>query len=393
MKTVILKKNEHRRIRAGHAWVFSNEVDTQKCPLRNYSPGDRVEFQNSIGDFLAIGYVNPKSLIFGRVLSRRQTEIIDHDFFRCRIIQALNIRDRLFPDDPYYRMIYGESDGLPGLVVDRYGTTLVAQITTAGMEILKNVIQDILLALLCPHGILWKNDGAVREQEGLHRLTDHYGEVPSIGEVWENRLHFHFPFQEGQKTGWFFDQRLNRARFATYCHNRTVLDVFSYVGAGGINAACQGAQAVLCVDISTQALEHVLINAKINHVSDRVNVLAGDAFQVLKDFEREGRFFDCIILDPPALIKRQKDLAAGTEAYLRLNILALRLLPPGGVLMSCSCSHHLSSENLLNILRIAGLKTERKLRVLEFGHQGPDHPVHPAMPETQYLKTFIVMAF
>ncbi|HSC47932.1 MAG TPA: class I SAM-dependent rRNA methyltransferase [Gammaproteobacteria bacterium] len=386
LPTLILKKNEDRRLRAGHLWVFSNEVDTTRSPLQGFTPGEAVEIQAASGQPLGSGYVNPNSLICARILSRDPEHPPGRSLLVHRLNQALALRERLYRE-PYYRLVFGESDGLPGLVVDRYGEVLVAQITTAGMERMKEDIVATLVKVLKPAAVLFRNDVGIRELEGLPLYVETaLGAVPETVTVVEHGLRFEVPLSGGQKTGWFFDQHDNRARLFRYVKGLRVLDVFSYVGAWGIQAAAHGADEVTCVDSSATALEWVARNAATNQV--KVGAREADAFDALKALKEAGEKFDLVVLDPPAFVKRRKDLAKGREAYRRLNQLAMQLLPRDGLLISCSCSYHMPAEELLAGVQSAARHLGREAQLLEQGMQSPDHPVHPAIPETAYLKAF-----
>ncbi|HEU0016406.1 MAG TPA: class I SAM-dependent rRNA methyltransferase [Longimicrobium sp.] len=382
-----LRKNEDRRLRAGHLWVFSNEVDVDQTPLTAFQPGEPAEVQDARGAPLGTAYVNPRSLIAARLVSRQRNRPLDRDLLARRLARALALRESLFPR-PFYRLAFGESDGLPGLVVDRFGDHLVAQVTTAGME---RVTEDVLAALdetLRPAGVLLRNDTSGRALEGLESYVRvGMGEVPEVLPLEENGVRFEAPVG-GQKTGWFYDHRMNRLRLASYARGRRVLDVFSYIGGWGVQAAAAGAAQVVCVDASAPALEAVGRNAALNGVEDRVATRKGDAFHVLQALAADGERFGVVVLDPPAFIKRRKDQKAGEEAYRRANQLAMELLEPDGILVSASCSYHLHREALQDAMLRASRRLGRELQVLEEGHQGPDHPVHPAIPETAYLKAF-----
>ena len=378
-----LKRNEDRRLLAGHLWVFSNEVDPAHTSLGRFSPGDLVRVLAHNDRPLGLAYVNPGSLICARLLETWKAP--DAHWFGERIRRALALRERLYAA-PYYRLVHGEADGLPGLVVDRYGATCVVQIGTAGMERLRPQIQEALFAALPLDALVFKNDGGGRELEGLPSYVESIGtglEDPAA--VVEDGLTFRAPLREGQKTGWFFDQAANRRAMCRYVRaGARVLDVFSYVGAWGVRAARAGAGDVLCVDSSARALELAEANARSNgHV---VRTRRGDAFDVLAALAAEGARFDLVVVDPPAFAKRKKDRPKAQAAYRRLNQAAMQLLDPGGVLISCSCSHHLSAEDLQDAIAKAARSTRRHLQILETGGQGPDHPVHPAIPETRYLK-------
>lgn len=389
LTTIQLRKNEDRRLRGGHLWVYSNEVDTAVTPLRGLTPGQGVRVVNHQGRCIGTGYINPNSLICIRLMAGPAEHPYDPRLLRQRLVRALELRERHF-EHPYYRLVFGEGDGLPGLVVDRYGDALVCQFNTCGIDLARDVIIESLRELLTPTGILLRNDSPVRLAEGLPTEVEvAYGHLPEQTEIRENDVRFLMPLTGGQKTGWYFDHRDNRRRALRYVPDARVLDCFSYQGAWGIQAAVAGASQVSCVDASELALARVTANAELNHVSERVETHAGDAFKLLKQFAQDGREFDVVILDPPAFVKRRKDMDAGLEAYQRLNHLALGLLPPGGILVSASCSSHVEPTSFLNTLRQASARSQRRLQILEQGHQGIDHPIHPAIPETDYLKCLV----
>jgi 23S rRNA (cytosine1962-C5)-methyltransferase len=385
LPVLALKRNEDRRLRAGHLWVYSNEVDIRKSPLTAFAPGAAVVIQSATGKALGAGYVNPHSLICARILSRRPRAPFDTAFFLRRLESALALREALYAA-PFYRLVFGEGDALPGLVIDRYGDVCVVQITTAGMEALREVILGALQQLLAPVGILLLNDSPVRVLEGLAQENEIIGSVPDSLELEEGGARFRVQLGSGQKTGWFYDQRSNRLAMHKYVRGKRVLDVFSYIGAWGIQAAVAGAADVHCVDASAAALDGLQYNAMASGVSDRVHVTGGDAFEVLRGLHGGGHTWDVIVVDPPAFIKRRKDIRSGEQGYLRLNRLALQLLAPGGILISCSCSMHLAEARLQSIVHQAANQQGRRLQILERGFQAPDHPVHPAIPETAYLK-------
>ena len=382
-----LKKNEERRIRAGHLWVFSNEVNTKETPFEQYQPGQLVDVQASNGKSLGLAYVNPASLICARMMSRDPKYPPDQSLLVHRIKVALSLRETYF-DKPYYRLVYGESDFLPGLVVDRYGEILVVQISTAGMEVMKNEIVAALDKVLRPSGILLRNDSSAREREGLPSYVEAVlGDVPEVVQLEDSGVAYQTSVHTGQKTGWYYDQRLNREALAHFVKGKRVLDVFSYIGAWGVKAAVEGAKEVICVDASALALEQVGINAELNNVADRMSGLQGDAFDVLKSLRLDKERFDVVVVDPPAFIKRKKDYQEGREAYRRINQLAMQVLAKDGILVAGSCSHHMPRQELQKTLLQSARHLDRNMQVLLQGYQGPDHPVHPAIPETEYLKT------
>jgi 23S rRNA (cytosine1962-C5)-methyltransferase len=384
-RVLMLKRGEERRLAAGHLWVFSNEVDTARTPLTAFQPGELAQLRTHRGAFLGHVYVNPHALICARILSRLADEPVDAALIERRLRSALALRERLGADR-CYRWVFGESDGLPGLVLDRYGELIVGQIATAGMERLKQTVVAAVRTVLDPAALFWKNDSAARELEHLPQGTETaFGEVPPEVQVVEAGLTFNAPLAGGQKTGWFYDQSANRARLGRYVtRGARVLDVCSYVGAWGIGALRQGAGHATCVDASQTALEFAEANAARNGL--RLEPLRADAFDALKALGERGERFDVVILDPPAFIKRKKDLPQGQAAYRKLNQLALALLAEEGLLVSCSCSYHLAVEELIAAVQAAARHSGRGVQILEIAGQSPDHPVHPAIPETRYLK-------
>lgn len=383
-----LKKSEDKRLRAGHLWIYSNEIDTQVTPLKQFSAGECVTLENNQGKPLASAYVNPNSLICARVYSRNPEQQLDQELITQRLQQAMAWRTRVY-DKPFYRLCYGESDFLPGVVIDRYGDYCSVQLTTAGAERTKQAIGSALQALLSPNGIVLRNDTAARELEGLDNYTEViHGTVPDEILIEENQTGFYALPLTGQKTGWFYDHRSNRKLLQDYAKNKSVLDVFSYSGAWGMAALNAGAVQATFVDASAVALDYVTQHAQLNGFTDRIETHKGDAFEVLANLQQTGARFDIVVVDPPAFVKRRKDLTAGLRAYYEINRLALSLLNPDGLLVSASCSYHVSADDLLNEVRKAALQTQWDLQVIAQGHQAQDHPVHPAMPETRYIKAF-----
>ena len=316
-----LKRSEERRLQSGHLWIYSNEVNSQETPLQGFQAGDQVRVESSGGKALGIAYVNPQSLICARLVSRN-AQRLDAALLLQRLQQALTLRRQLFKE-PYYRLVYGESDLLPGLVVDRFGNHLTVQLNTAGMDRVKEQVLDALQQLLNPESILLRNDSAMRTLEGLPReIVAAYGLGPKVVQLLENGVPMLAPLHDGQKTGWFYDQRPNRAWLRNFAPGKRVLDVFSYVGGFGVQAAVFGAKEVLAVDASRPALEMAEENAELNGVGNIFNSIEGDAFAVLKGLREEGERFDLVVVDPPAFIKRKKDHKEGLQAYHRINELA-----------------------------------------------------------------------
>lgn len=383
-----LKKGEERRLRAGHLWLYSNEIDVAATPLTGFEAGEQVEVQSATGKVIGNGYVNPNTLIAARLVSRDSRYRLDQSLITHRLKVALSIRQRLFAH-PCYRLVHGESDGLPGLVVDRFGDVLSVQITTAGMERVRGALIAALEKVVKPSAILLKNDTPARTVEGLEQKVESVlGEAPERVVLEENGVRFEAPLLQGQKTGWYYDHRISRQRMQQYVAGLRVLDLFSYIGGWGVQAAAAGASEVICVDASETFLEQVHHNAALNRVTDQVATLHGDVFDALKELRNAREQFDLIIVDPPAFIKRKKDQKSGLQGYRRVNELAMRLLNRDGLLVSASCSHHLKRDQLKSLLLASSRHIDRNLVLLEEGHQGPDHPLHPAIPETEYIKTF-----
>lgn len=376
-----------RRVRLGHAWVFSNEVDIARSALTAFSPGDLTIVRDAYGKPVGTAYINPGALICARILTSDAKALIDRDWWIARIRRAVELRDRVYAT-PHYRAVYGESDGCPGLVVDRYGDVLVAQLNTAGVVKMRAEIVEALQAVVNPRGILLRSAGSVRQIEGIDEFDEAVGDVPDAADVEEDNAVFSAPLRKGQKTGYFFDQRDNRTRLGRYVRGKRVLDMYSYIGSWGVRAARFGAASVTCSDSSQLALDYARENAQRNGV--RIETQLGDAIEVLTAFAIEKVRFEVVIVDPPALIKRRKDVAAGQSHYERLNRLAFNVLEPDGILISCSCSHHLEPAMLQRAMLGAAKDAGRRPQILEKHAHAPDHPIHPAMPETEYLKAFFV---
>ncbi|MBX2857683.1 MAG: class I SAM-dependent rRNA methyltransferase [Cellvibrionaceae bacterium] len=382
---LFLKSQHDRRIRKGHLWVYSNEVDSKKSPLNNFAVGEQVVLTGASGQALGLAVVNPNNLICARLVSRSLNVRLGESLFKKRIQEALSLRQAIF-DAPYYRLLFGDADFLPGVVADRFGDYVVLQIASAAMEQHKQSLLQALQAVLGCRGVLLRNDHAARQLENLPLYSEVVGDLPEQLELIENGVQFRVPSRDGQKTGWFYDHRCNRAMLAQWVSGKRVLDVFSYVGGWGVQLAKAGAKRVTCVDSSATALSYVEQNAELNACDDRMEAIEGSALEVLKFLIEEQEKFDVVVLDPPAFIKRKKDQKSGEAAYRHINELAIRLLQPGGLLLSASCSMQLPAASLQDIVRGAAMHLDRKCQLVYCGGQGPDHPVHPAIPETNYLK-------
>ncbi len=381
-----LKRHEDKRIRGGHAWVFFQRDRHGRDAAGGNCPGAAVVVLDHKGQFLGHALANPHALICARIMSRDPDQTIGRELFAARLRNALALRER-YCGGQHYRLVYGESDGLPGLVVDRFGDVLVGQIATLAMEQRRELLEEVLREAVLPRLIVWKNDTGARDAlEALpHEQRCDSGELPPVVEIMEQGLSFTAPLATGQKTGWFYDQTANRALLRGLLKpGQSVLDVCSYVGGWAISALAAGAASALCVDSSAGALEAADANATRNGL--RLETRRGDAFDVLAALHAEGRRFDVLVVDPPAFVKRRKDLPKGEAAYRKLNQLALQLATDEALLVSCSCSWHLPAERLPELLQSAAAHAGRTLAIIAQGGQSPDHPVHPAMPETRYLK-------
>jgi len=388
---IVLRRKEDRRLRGGHLWVFSNEVDIHTSPLTDFNPGDRADVVDHAGKPLGTALVNPHSLICARLISRKPGVNPTAGWFQKRLQRALGLRrmqHRGQNGSDCYRLVHGEADGLPGLIVDRYGDVLVGQLNTAGMDLRRAEIEQALVALLEPRGILWRNDSQVRKLEGLPLETiEGPGEVSDSVCVTEGELRFTIDLAPGQKTGWYFDQVANRERTAPLlgaCPR--VLDLYCYQGAWGVAAARAGAEKVVCVDSSEAAVAAIDRHAEANGVADRVEAVQANAERYMDSLLEDKARFDAVIVDPPAFAPRAKDVRQALKAYRRLNEKALRLLDSGGLLISMTCSAHIQEDRYEAVLLQAARHIDRDLQILMRLEQGPDHPVHPAIPETRYLK-------
>ncbi len=385
MKTVKLKKKEDRRILRGHPWIFSNELERM---TETHAPGDIVDVLDNAGSFIGRGYINPHSLIAVRILTREQEEI-DVNFFRRKITAARALRTMLGFGDSF-RAVFSEGDGLPGLIVDKYADTLVVQSSTAGID---RLLDDILSALkeeYSPRTIVIRNDVASREHEGLAQEKKVvFGSLSGPVVIEESGVKYQVDVFEGQKTGFFFDQRENRQALKDLVNGRRVLDCFSYTGAWSLNAARFGASEVIGIDSSAKAVELATANASLNSLSVRFK--AADVFEELRALEKQQERFGCIILDPPAFVKSRAKVREGLKGYKEINLRAMRLLEQGGVLVTCSCSHHVDWDLFTEMLIGAAYSAGRSVRLLEMRSQARDHPMLLAAPETQYLKCAVLI--
>ncbi len=390
MLTIRLKRGEERRLRNGHPWVFSNEIAETSGERE---AGTAAEICDAGGAYLGTGYYNPHSLIAARILSRQREDIDSPEFFRQRFEQALAYRRAIYPDLTSFRLVHGEGDALPGLVVDKYGDYLSLQLLTSGMERRRGLIVDALRELLGPSGIVARNDVAVRSLEGLAEGVEVLdGHLPDAVEMEEHGLRFRVDLLAGQKTGHFLDQKDNHLLLREIVPEKEVLDCFSYSGSWGVHAAFFGARRTTCVDISPRAVALARENARLNDVDEVMEFEAVDAFERLRSLKGEGRRFDVIVMDPPAFVKSKKTLREAEKGYLTINRRAMELLRPGGYLITCSCSFHMGREAFRELLTRAAVQAGRGMRLITARTQAPDHPILLAVPETEYLKCVVLRA-
>lgn len=383
--SILLKKKTADAVAAGYPWVFKSDVEMNSA-LELAEPGALARFCDTRGRALASGYINPGSTLFGRVLSMQPKEAIDELFFTRRFGHALGKREALF-DVPYYRLIHSEGDHLPGLIVDRFDDVWVCQTGTAGMEQLKPVWISALISLFSPRAVIFRDDISARRKEGLPLCITTHGDVPAMPvEVIEHQTRYLADVLEGQKTGWFYDQRANRQLVAKHCAGKTVIDLYSHSGGFGLAAAAAGAAQVTMVDASRLALELSEKTAVLNQVRDRCDWIEGDIFELLPAWVEEKRSYDVVIADPPAFIKDKKHKMSGLKGYEKLARLCAPLVKPGGHLFIASCSHHASPPEFRRAVD-AGLKQAGiHFRHLATTGADRDHPIHPQLAENEYLK-------
>ena len=384
---VCLRRGEDARIRAGADWIYDNELDWADDICRT---GDVVDVLDSRMRFVARGFFSLTSKIAVRVLTRDEQTEIDEAFFRARLEAAIEFRRRLGFDNSF-RAVFGESDGLPGLTVDKYGDFLSFQIVSAGMEQRKDLIVRLLAELLRPEGIYERDELAVREKEGLAQQSGCvYGSVPERHIVREHDANMYVSIPNGQKTGHFLDQQENRGRIRPYCTGADVLDLCCCTGGFSVHAALYGAKSVEAVDVSESALALVRENAALNGVGDKISTTCANVFDLARAYAAEGRQFDLVICDPPAFAKSRQALPGALRGYKELNLRAIQMTRPGGILVSCSCSQFLTPELMLRTLRDAAGDSGRRVRLLETLMQSRDHPASLTDEASLYLKGYIL---
>lgn len=382
---IYLKKNHDKRVKSSHPWVYSNEIE--KIVPASPEAGSLAKFFAFDGSFLGCGYYNKHSLIAGRILSFKNGVKIDADFFIEKIKAAFSWRSQIF-EAPFYRLIHAEGDGLAGLVIDRFDNIFVCQITTAGMEKMSEFIIAALKFLFVNPVIIFRNDTASRQLEGLpSEVKIVEGNLEQENIVIENGLKFYFDPINGQKTGWFFDQRENRKSVAQLALNKDVLDVYCYNGGFGINCAKNQAKSVTFIDSSAPALEKVKENVSLNDIKIPCNYLASSAFDELEKLQNLGKKFGLVMLDPPAFIKSKKDFFSGVKGYEKLVKLGAALVEDGGFLFLASCSHNINLEELISASILGIRKAGREGRIIRKGGAGYDHPINACLNENEYLKS------
>ena len=389
MATAILRAGREKRVYSRHPWIFKSDIEDV---VGNPEPGSVLNVKTCKGRFLAKAFYNPLSQIALRVLSYHDEEI-GREFIFQRIHEAIEYR-RSFADMHSCRLVFAESDRLPALIVDAFGSILVVQCLALGMERFKKDIIEALVNEIHPQGIWERNDVPVRKLEGLDMTTGLlYGEVPDFVEIQENNIRFLVDVKHGQKTGYFLDQKENRAAIAPFVRDKKVLDCFTHTGSFALHAGHYGAENVCGVDISAYACKFAAENAELNKLSDRVRFVEANAFDLLAEKSRSGEKYDVIILDPPAFTKTRSMVENAIRGYKEINLRAMKMISPGGYLITCSCSQHVLPDAFRQMVLNASADARVSLRQVEFRTQGKDHPILPAAPETEYLKCGIYQVF
>lgn len=387
MATVFLKPGKDERVRAGYLWIFAGEIARIDGPIPD---GGIVDVRAFRGQWVGRGFLNRASALTVRLLTQAHEEI-DEAFFRRRVQRALAYRHRLLGSLPAFRVVYGEADGLPGLIVDRYGDVVVMQALALGMDARKSLLIELLVELLRPTAIYERDDAPVRRLEGLPVAAGWiWGEADPVVEIEEGRARLLVDVARGQKTGFFLDQRENRLVVAELCHGATVLDAFCYTGAFALQAALANAAHVTAIDVSEDAIALARRNAEQNDVAARCAFAIANAFDELRRLVSAHAQFDVVILDPPPFARTQAAVSRALAGYKEINLRAMKLLRPGGILVTCSCSHHVGEAELLAIAASAAGDAHRAVRLVESRSQSRDHPVHLAMPETRYLTCLVL---
>jgi 23S rRNA (cytosine1962-C5)-methyltransferase len=387
MPYITLKKNKEKRILSGHPWIYQREIEKKEG---DFLDGDVISVKDSRNRFLGQGLINTKSQITVRLLSDKD-EKIDKSFFKQRIEAAINYRNNFLHGTNTYRLVFSEGDFLPGLIIDNYNGNLVIQTLTLGMDKRKKIIIEILLELIQPKCIYERNDISVREKEGLPQqkgILFETGREEIICNIYG--IKFKVDIENGQKTGLYLDQKENYLLLKDIVKNKTVLDCFSYNGGFSLASAFFGAKHVLGIDSSETAIEMCKLNSKLNGVENICSWQKGDVFEILKSKSDNKESYDVVILDPPSFTKRRETISSALKGYKEINFRALKLIPKDGFLVTCTCSHHISYSLFKEMLISSAEDAGRKLRLIEYRPQSKDHPILPAVPETEYLKCFIL---
>lgn len=388
---VTLKKGEGRTLKAGGAWIYDNEIDSI---LGSFENGDIVIVHDFDGYFMGYGFINTHSKITVRMMSRYKEHPVTEDLLRARLQAAWDYRKQVV-DTGSCRIVFGEADWLPGLVIDKFSDVLVVESLALGIDRLKPLLLSMLVDILKEdnvtiRGIYERSDAKVREQEGLPRYKGFIGEpFDTKVEIVENGVKYIVDVQDGQKTGFFLDQKNNRAAIHKICKDKKVLDCFTHTGSFALNAGIAGASSVLGVDASELGIAQARENAHLNHLEDRVTFTCADVFDLLPALEAEGEKFDVVILDPPAFTKSRQATKNAVKGYREINLRGLKLVKDGGFLATCSCSHFMDPELFAKTIREAARGAHKRLRQVEFHTQAPDHPILWAAEESYYLKFYI----
>lgn len=391
MTKVILHQGKQKRVAGGHPWIYRTEI---KEIMGDFSPGDIVDVYDFRDRFIGRGYINPASQITIRILTRNLEEAIDEEFFRKRILAAWEYRQKVVKDTNAYRVIFGEADFLPALIVDKFGDYLSVQTLALGIDVHKETIFKLLREIINPKGIYERNDVSVRKLEGLPYITGFIGEPFETGvAIRENGIRFVVDLEGGQKTGYFLDQRENRMALQGLVKDARVLDCFCHTGTFAMYAAKYGAREVLGLDIAAPALEVAKANAELNGFSNICSFQEGNSFDVLRSMEKAGEKFDVVILDPPAFTKSRQAIQGAIRGYKEINLRGMKLLAPGGYLITCSCSYHMHEDMFLEVILDAGRDAGRQLRLVELRRQAKDHPMLLAYPESHYLKCVVLQVW
>lgn len=393
--SVVITRKAENAARAGHPWVYAEEITERRGELRQ---GCIADVFSQKGAWLGAGFYSETSKIGVRILSGNANESFGPEFFERRVKYALEYRRAVMEDLGCCRLIFGEADGLPGLTVDKFSDILVAQVLSYGTDSVKDVVYRAIceqLEAMGEHvsGVYERNEAALRDLEGLPRYKGWYEGLPhgesTVTEISENGVRYAVDFENGQKTGFFLDQKLNRLAVAKLARGRRVLDCFTHTGSFALNAALHGAEHVTAVDVSESAVEMARRNAVLNGLEGRMDFLAADVFELLPRLCEERAKYDLVILDPPAFTKSRRTIHSAERGYREINYRAMRLLPRGGYLATCSCSHFMESENFEYMLKNAAKDANVRLREVEVRKQAPDHPILWNVPETSYLKFYI----